>query len=411
MSDRTLNWYESADDSTAIISNGWNFQIAKSVATGTGTPTYNLVWQSQALAPITTISWKVQYALSWTAAVPTAGVKVKIQGQWQKCDKGQSFDIDNNGYWQPSATKPDPTDAAWLKVGNINYSYPGVLGLHIVVGVFNAVTGKFEPIFVDEATLPAGSSGRYQPQETVSWWLEGQDLTGQLFHSTKSRSTFFDFTNPSNPLTGAYEWSTSFVMIGGKWTIAPGDPPQQLTGPPPSAQLAALSLGGQAPIMLQIDYKNWLVTFATPLAAAALASIGAALYNKLKGTFKELKVTVVGTNGTTLKIEYTAGENAVAGTLEFLGTPVGAGGGPQQTIEDALQDLQAGKAIPAEENWEITANNGPKTSAHQTQGPGNESESRANGANGYQALPVGKGSFNHSFYNGEYTQGRVTAAA
>ena len=356
MSIRTLNWYESEADATSIIANNWNLQVAKSVATGSAAPTYNIVWQSQAIAPSTQISWKVQYALAWTAVVPSEGVTVKIRGNWQKCDKGESYDINPLGYWQKSDSAGQ---AGWLNVGKIDYSYPGVLGIHIVVGVLNAQTGRYEPIFVDGATLPIGSSAKYQPQETVSWWLDGKDLTGQVFNSTKSRSTSYDFSNPSDPVTNTYEWSTSFVMIGGKWTIAPGSPPQSLTAPPPSAALATLSLGGPPPVVLQLDHASWLVTFAKPLAVAALGAIGAALYERLKGNFKKLVVTIDGTDGTRLRFEYEAGGNGAPGTVEFLGTPVGSGGGPADRIDGVLRELLASRTIPDGESWQIAPTTKP----------------------------------------------------
>jgi len=66
---------------------------------------------------------------------------------------------------------------------------------------------------------------------------------------------------------------------------------------PPSVFLAALSLGGIPPLRLQLDYANWLVTFAMPLATAALAT---ALYGQLKGRFKSLKVTADAMDGSRL---------------------------------------------------------------------------------------------------------------
>ncbi|KAK3389981.1 hypothetical protein B0H63DRAFT_390298 [Podospora didyma] len=357
MSTRTLNWFETQADATAIVANKWNFHIAKAVATNSATPSYNVVWQSQAFAPSTQISWKNQYALAWTADVPSEGVAVKIRGGWQKCDKGEAYDINPLGFWDVS--KKAAGEPGWLKVGNIDYSYPGVLGIHIVVGVLNARTGKYEPIFVDETTLPWGSQGKYQPQETVSWWLEASDQSGQVFHSTKSRASTYDFSNPSDALTNSYEWSTSFVMIGGKWTIAAGSPPQTLTAPPPSAQLAALSIGGEAPVELQLDYASWLIVFAVPLAAKALGAIGAALQEKLKNTFRKININIVGTDGTTLRIDYEAGGNGAPGTVEYLGTPLAAGGGPIATIDGALKGLKDSKQIPDNETWNIVPSTNP----------------------------------------------------
>lgn len=94
---RTLHWYESAADNQAITANGWRFQVAKSVATGNGAPIYNVVWQSQGVAPVTDISWKAQYALNWTAALISPGVKVNVGGRWQRCNKGETYDLNPQG--------------------------------------------------------------------------------------------------------------------------------------------------------------------------------------------------------------------------------------------------------------------------------------------------------------------------
>ncbi|KAM7218663.1 hypothetical protein V8F06_005982, partial [Rhypophila decipiens] len=251
---RTLTWYESKIDNDAIKANNWKFQIAKLVATSPNVPpTYNIVWQSKATAPATTLSWKVQYALGWTADAPSDGVTVRITGNWQPCNLGESYDIDTDGYWTSS---PNAGEQGWLNVGKIYYSYPGVQGIHIVVGVWNIKTASYDPIFVDKTTLPHGSSAQYQPHENTSWWLQGGDLTGQVFSQTQSPSTSFDFSVPSDPSTGTYEYSTSYLMASSpdqKWIMSKGPPPTYLTAPPPSAKFAALTLGGSPPVFVELD--------------------------------------------------------------------------------------------------------------------------------------------------------------
>lgn len=369
MSIRKLHWFESRDDAVNIRNNGWNLQLAKAVKSGSAAATYNMIWKSRALAPDTSISWKVQYGLNWTAQVPNDGVSISIGGEWQACNKGQSFDVDSLGYWTPS-TNPVPADrAGWLNVGNIEYSYPGVLGIHIVVGVLNAVSGDFEPIFVDKATLPPGSSGWYQPQETVSWWLESGDHTGEIFSGTKSNSTTYDFSNPSDPVTKSYVWSTSYLFNPPAsanpadppkhWVVAPGAPPQSRSVPPPSALLAPLSLGGQAPMALELDPARWIVTFGKPMAAAALSAAAACLYSKLKNKFTKVEISIEGTDGTKLRVVYEADNGHGPGTFAFLGTSVGSESGPVATIGEALRDMLTGGIIPAGETWDISPDTKP----------------------------------------------------
>ncbi|KAK0742915.1 hypothetical protein B0T18DRAFT_430310 [Schizothecium vesticola] len=358
MSARKLNWFESQLDAINIGKNNWNLQVAKAVASGTGSPTYNLVWQSRALAPITSLSWKVEYALGWTANVPGQGVQVSIMGNWQQCNKGEAYEINSNGYWDRSKEPANPDDAGWLKVAKINYRYPGVLGLHIVVGIRNADTGRFDPIFIDTAALGPGSSARYQPQESVSWWLEGGNKTGQVFSHNQSASCEQDYTNPSDPLTNSYEYSTTFLTVGSQWAVSPGPPPQALVAPPPSASLDAPVLGGQLPLMLALDHAKWIVAFAKPLA---LAAAGAALESYLRNRFKGCTVQIWDKNGNKLRIEYEVGNGAAQGTVAFLGQPLGAAGGPQETIDEALRALKSRGDIPADESWTLSPITAPSS--------------------------------------------------
>jgi len=356
MSVRKLNWFESQLDAVNIGNNQWNLQVAKAVASGTGTPTYNLVWQSRAQAPITSLSWKVEYALGWTASVPGQGVQVSIMGNWQPCNKGEAYEINSIGYWDRSTEPADPNDAGWLKVSKINYRYPGVLGVHIVVGIRNAETGRYDPIFIDKAALGPGSRARYQPQESVSWWLEGGNKTGQVFSNSQSQSCEQDYTNPSDPLTKSYEYSTTFLTVDGKWAVSAGPPPQALVAPPPSASLDAPVLGGQRPVMMALDHAKWIVAFAKPLA---LAAAGAALESYLRNRFKGCTVQIWDKNGNKLRIEYEVGNGATPGTVAFLGQPLGAAGGPQETIEEALRALRNRGDIPADDSWTLSPTTAP----------------------------------------------------
>lgn len=354
MSVRKLHWYESKADATVIKANKWNLQLAKPVASGGAEPTYTMIWKSQALAPKTTVSWKVQYALGWTAQVPSEGVSISIEGDWQACNKGESFDIDNMGYWKRS-TKPVPTGReGWLSVGDIQYAYPNVLGIHIVIGVLNTASGEYEPIFVDQTVMPPGSKGWYQPQETISWWLESGDLGGSVLRGTRSESTTQDFSSPSDPLSGSYEWSTSYLFQSPDplkhWVFAPGAPAQSHNVPPPSALIARMSLGGETAMVLKPNHARWLVTFASPMAAAVLAAVAASLYGKLKAKFRKLEISIEGTDGTKLRIVYEPGNVNTLGTSAFLGT---AADGPVETIDKALTQMLTSGDITAGETWNI----------------------------------------------------------
>ncbi|KAK4446030.1 hypothetical protein QBC34DRAFT_305882 [Podospora aff. communis PSN243] len=356
---RTLTWYESEADNQAINANGWRFQIAKLVATSpSAQPAYNIIWQSAGTAPSTSISWKVKYALGWTATSPSDGVSVRITGNWQPCNLGESYDVNDGGYWKPSASSGQ---SDWLNVGKIDYSYPQVQGIHIVVGVLNANTGKYEPIFVDRTALPRGSSAQYQPQEHVSWWLQGGDMTGQVFSKTQSPSTSWNFNTPSDPRTDAYEYSTSYLMASPKpqWIVSPGGPPAAHIAPPPSAHLAALTLGGSPPLFVQLDPGKWKILFSKFMGSDTLKNAAAALKKKLDFQLKEVKVTFKDAEGkSTITVEYKSDTNvndaAAAALLGGAGGGPGAGGlSPEKIINDDLVELRDAGFLPPDERWEI----------------------------------------------------------
>jgi hypothetical protein len=108
--------------------------------------------------------------MNWTASIPGTGATVHIGGKWQECVKGRVYDIGEDGFWIASAEEPK---VGWVKVGKVNYKYAGVIAVHIIIDVKNALTGKFDPIFVDSTALPPGSTATYQPQKNVIWWYQG----------------------------------------------------------------------------------------------------------------------------------------------------------------------------------------------------------------------------------------------
>ncbi len=392
---RTLNWYESEVDAQLISSNGWQLQVAKSVATASsaGKPVYNIIWQSQGAAPITQISWTEEYALGWTAAVPSDGVRVSILGKWQPCNKGETYDINNLGFWERSSKPGEP---GWLGVGEIKYSYPKVLGIHIVVGVKNAMTGRFEPIYVVRNALPEGSTAKYQPQETVPWWLEANNLSGQVFSTTKSNSAHQDFSKPSNPITGDYEWSTSYVVAGNpnsnKWVIIAGAAAQ--SAPPPSATRPYLGIGGDEPQMILGGLSSYFIRFQQPLTGAALGAIAAALHDRLSSNYRQLNVYIEGNNGSTLRFEYHAGQEDPQHLIQSA-----MGGGPSVAIDNTLRDLQHGNSIPSNVSWDIILNDSGVQSAAAPEVP--------NGAPtlpGSQHIPYNPKPYQQSFSPNGYSQ-------
>lgn len=153
--DRTVALWESPYNLQKLPSNGFSYCIAKSVIDTSGSSTFNLVWQSLALAPRATVTWTVQYSLNWTIDIPSGNAQVTIGGDWQACNPGQVFDIDKNGLFQPSTVASNP---GFLKIGKNNYKYDGASGIHIVVGVQTSAN-DFQPVslLMNMITMPSTS--------------------------------------------------------------------------------------------------------------------------------------------------------------------------------------------------------------------------------------------------------------
>ncbi|TLD24007.1 hypothetical protein PspLS_06968 [Pyricularia sp. CBS 133598] len=335
-STRTIHWYESRFDLEQIKNNGWQYQIAKLVSTDKGKPPIsNVVWKSLALQPRATISWVVQYALNWTVTLPTDGISVTVGGEWQVCDKGQSFDLDSTGEWNPSASPGQP---GWLSVGNVGYSYPGVTGVHIVVGVKNG--DNFDCVFVDPTALPLNSTGSYQPQEQVKWWLEASNLQGSVYSQTRGAIGGVDLSSPA-PSTNNYEYWTTYLVKLGTWA-------NSQTAPPPSYMAARSVFGAD---FKTVEVKPWpqtiVATFGKAVATAMQNTTSVGLAANLDKNGWSVSFKWVGTSGTTLSGRFTK-KNTEAGTVEALGAHV-----DDTSAEDAFNiALNACVAdLPAGETW------------------------------------------------------------
>ena len=129
---RTVDIWESQKDLSLLNQSQFNLQFAKSVTGKDGNPVFNIVWQSKALAPRTSISWAPVYGLNWTLGLPTTGVSVTVGGSWQECDIGQTYDLNKDGFFQPSTIvgKPD-----YMNIGKNNFQYGSENGIHILVGI------------------------------------------------------------------------------------------------------------------------------------------------------------------------------------------------------------------------------------------------------------------------------------
>ncbi|KAK0544177.1 hypothetical protein OC845_005735 [Tilletia horrida] len=216
---RTIHIYEAQHDLHFLAGYGYNACLARPVLGPSGVKT-NTIWRSLSLSPVMDVSWKGQYALNWSASVPQPGGAIEQQGKWQPCSLGDSYDINEVGLWEKSATGGDP---AFLNVGNVKYRYPGRPGIHMVVGVLNDFSGRYDPIYFDETALGQGGSAKYQPQESVQLWLESSSVDAALIASNPSRS--YGIIDTTNKPSDNWEWWATFKATSGKWTIATTAPP------------------------------------------------------------------------------------------------------------------------------------------------------------------------------------------
>ena len=336
---RTAYCWESQYDLYVLIKKDCRWQVARKVSSGTFPATSNVIWRSWDLAPNMTLSWGDVYALNWTADVPCSGASVTISGNWQECAKGAVYDLDAYGIWSPSS---EPPLAGWMKVGKVNYKIPDVLGIHVVIGLKNAYTGCFETVFVEPTALPLGSSGTWQPQEQVIWWYQVTDMTGQVFSSTQGTVGGVDMTDPA-PVTGKYEWWTTFTSTDGQWSNSQRAPSPMLTAPP------------QSEFAFEVEtfpIARWVV-FSLGIKVTMQAAVRSYIYKYLAANFAAVAVKFEQTNGNVLHIEYGASRSAQHGTREMIGTPCGKDGDPNQPITEALIATEVRGLFPDGEEWTI----------------------------------------------------------
>jgi hypothetical protein len=136
-----VNVREYDDDVTTLGNNHYYLQVAKSVAGGGGSPTYNVVYAARQSAPHTDVVWKTTYGLNWISQVPDPGATVTCSGEWQECDLGQSYDLNINGIWSVHDKDPNAKKNA-VNVGQNNY----VSGVNIVVGIYDSAADLWSPV-------------------------------------------------------------------------------------------------------------------------------------------------------------------------------------------------------------------------------------------------------------------------
>jgi len=324
-----------------LSQNHWNFQIAKSVSTPDQAAHSNVVWQSKALAPRTIIQWKDLYGLNWTSTLPDPGVTVTIGGKWQACAKGEVFDIDSNGFFTASQVAKDKN---FLKVGKVNYQYPGAPGLHIIIGIQNS-EGYFDPIYVDPTALALNDTASYQPQEEIQWWYQTDMRTSTMISTASTSLGGVDFSKPA-PTTNKYYYSTTYNYESGRWITSEDRPPQTLYVPP--LTLFVLEPTRAPHKLFSIWSSVWKGVLSIAVGKDKQAKAQAKLKSLLDIQYKDVKVKFL--DGLDIGIELGTPKNAEQNSNDAIGAP---DDNIKKVIADCFQYLLDDGILPQGETWVV----------------------------------------------------------
>jgi len=128
-------------DRNALENNKYLLQVARSVSSLGKPAKFNVVFQTKPPKLISYLSLVDRYGLNWVSRVPASGAEVKVEGNWQAVQLGDSYDLTDRGLWAPSSKNPN-ADLHSLNVGkNENTS-----AVHVVVGVQNPDTQIWTPV-------------------------------------------------------------------------------------------------------------------------------------------------------------------------------------------------------------------------------------------------------------------------
>ncbi|OTA95533.1 hypothetical protein M434DRAFT_28857 [Hypoxylon sp. CO27-5] len=218
---RTIFLYEGADDLRILEESNMTFQLANGVLGRDGEISWNVVWQSRVRCPTTEISWKPNYALNWTMNVPEGGFTVNMGGLWQRCELGQSFDIESTGLFTPSVDTSS-SRPGFLNIGKNKFNAQGQGQIHIVIGLQNS-HGSYDPIWIDLVGLGKNMSSWYQPQEQCQWWYETGMRSSTMISGARTEPHKYDMSR-KNQATGRFYVATTYSYEKGDWKDSPTRP-------------------------------------------------------------------------------------------------------------------------------------------------------------------------------------------
>ncbi|KAJ4251400.1 hypothetical protein NW762_011382 [Fusarium torreyae] len=182
----------------ALANNGYQLHVAKSVSGPSGTPSFNMVYQSQSISPNIEIQWTATYGLNWTTSVSAPGAQVTISGNWQQCNLGDSYDLDSSGEWVADQSNPSAKSNS-LNVGKNGFQEP----VNIIIGVHK--------IWVSPDQLLKQANGDYEPHQAIQMWYAEGSQTSTIISEQATPVEEYNETS-SDPEYFSYD------VESGRWT-------------------------------------------------------------------------------------------------------------------------------------------------------------------------------------------------
>lgn len=70
---RSIQWFEDQVDADEFYRNNWRLNLTRQVDNSLGQYGFNVIWKSIGISPMVNIWWEEDYALNWSATLPSAG--------------------------------------------------------------------------------------------------------------------------------------------------------------------------------------------------------------------------------------------------------------------------------------------------------------------------------------------------
>lgn len=141
---RIIECWLTQENARMLSQGGFRWTLSRPFVTRSGQVT-NTVWRSLPIAPRNTVTWSTTYGFNWTLTSPDDNNGgVRVNGPWQACARGESYDIDSYGFWKPSSAPGRP---GYMSVGINRFSDPDSNGgIYIVIGQRDDDTSDWEPV-------------------------------------------------------------------------------------------------------------------------------------------------------------------------------------------------------------------------------------------------------------------------